>query len=148
MKITKQAGTFNMYRLEASFGELDAIRQALEKDHSGAVGDELYHTIDWYWKDNHMPFPGQEEEDIKKDKEKAKNAAEGTDEEGGGELGLEAPPEDGAGDEGLEGAEGEGDSLLDLGDGVHPDEGGEGASFSPAEEEGNDLGLPAPPARF
>jgi len=120
---------------------------ALEAKHDGSVADEVHHGFQFYWRDNHMPFPGQEEEDIKKDKEKAKNAAEGTDEEGGGELGLEAPPEEGAGDEGLEGS-GEGDSSLDLADGVHPDEGGEGASFSPAEEEGNDLGLPAPPAGF
>ena len=130
MKITKQAGTFNMYRLEASFGELDSIRQALEQDHSGAVADELYHTIDWYWRDNHMPFPGQEEEDLKKEKEEAKAAAEGEQEDGGEALGLEAPPEEpelGGGEPGLGEPEPEG----------FPEEGG---------GEGGELPeLPAPP---
>ena len=66
MKIKKVNNTYNVYSMELSWTELEALQARLEKDHSGPAADDLYQTIDWYLKNN-LPQPG--EDDKKKDDE-------------------------------------------------------------------------------
>jgi len=88
MKLEKIKKTYNDYKLELSFGQLEAIRDALEAKHDDPVLDELLAEWDYYLA--HVPGPGEEEED-------AKTRANGgmptpEDEEGGG---LPMPPTEG-----------------------------------------------------
>ena len=56
MKIKKVSDTFNTYSVELSFGQLVAMRNALEKDHSDPLSDEIYAEINWYLQN--VPGPG------------------------------------------------------------------------------------------
>lgn len=59
MEITKAKGSFNEYKVVCSYGELEAIRAALEKHHLGPVADELYQGVLWHM--DRLPGPGEEE---------------------------------------------------------------------------------------
>ena len=101
MQITKVNGSFNEYKLEISYAELLAIRDALARSHAGPVGDELYSGIVWYI--DKLPPPGVEEED--EEEEGAKAPAKKHSKEPGS---LELPdPDDseGGSEDGSEGAE-------------------------------------------
>ena len=66
MKIKKEEAAFNTYKLDLSYGELLAIRDALEAKHAGVVADEVYAGLNWYLE--RLPKPGEEEEDEKEEK--------------------------------------------------------------------------------
>jgi hypothetical protein len=118
MIIKKKSQTFNTYSCEISWGQLNAIYAALEKDHADPLADELFAEIGWYMQN--VPGPGEDEEEYKEAKEAEKAAIEG-DEEGAGAgpdqefLGqeVEGPPtEDQAGGPFAETSE-EADRLLE-----------------------------------
>jgi hypothetical protein len=109
MRIQKIKDTFNDYRVELSWGQLNAVYRALEKDHADPLADELFAELGWYLEN--VPGPGEDEEEYKDAKEAEKMAVEGGEEAGlpgegrdtellGQEIGAEGP---GAGGE-LEGA--------------------------------------------
>lgn len=65
MKITKINGSFNEYKLELSWGELEAIYQSMAHNHTGPIADEVFDGLTWYM-NNNLPLPG---EDPKKKKD-------------------------------------------------------------------------------
>ena len=98
MKIQKIKDTFNDYRLEMSWGQLNAIYQALEQDHSDPLADELFAELGWYLQN--VPGPGEDEDEYKEAKEAEKASLDGGGEGAGPDQELlgnevEAPPEDG-----------------------------------------------------
>lgn len=105
MRIQKIKDTFNDYRVEMSWGQLNAIHAALEKDHADPLADEAYAELNWYLQN--VPGPGEDEEEYKEAREAEKQEMEAGDLEQGGEggendlLGQEVE-----GPEGPEGAEG------------------------------------------
>lgn len=60
MEITKTKGSYNEYKVVCSYGELEAIRAALERNHMGPVADELYQGVIWHM--DRLPGPGEEEQ--------------------------------------------------------------------------------------
>jgi hypothetical protein len=80
MKLKKVEGQFNTYTMEISWGELEAIRGALEADHADPVRDELFAGIDWYM--DNVPKPGEDKEDLKAREEQEKELGELAGEEG------------------------------------------------------------------
>ncbi len=117
MKLEKIKKTYNDYKLELSWGQVEAIAAALEANHANAVGDELY--AEWKWYMERVPGPG-EDEDAWEAQQKAL--------EGGGEAGGEG------------GAGGEGDMPVPMPPGgqggTAPAGGEEEATFMPDEEGG------------
>lgn len=109
MKIQKIKDTFNDYRVELSWGQLNAIFAALEKDHADPLADELFAELGWYLQN--VPGPGEDEEEYKEAREAEKEAAENaefgepTGEPEGEFLGQEVGSEEqgGEGDFGPEG---------------------------------------------
>jgi len=63
IKLSKVKGTYNTYKLELSMGQIEAIRNALEKDHADPISDELLAIFSYYVEK--VPGPGEEEEDLK-----------------------------------------------------------------------------------
>jgi hypothetical protein len=126
MKIQKLKDTFNDYKVELSWGQLNAIYKALEQDHADPLADELYAELGWYLEN--VPGPGEDEEVYKEAKEAEKQAIEGGDEAGmpgderdpellGQEIGAEEP----------EGAEAPAEGAPPMGGEEPPAEGGEEA---------------------
>ena len=60
MKLEKIKDTYNDYKLELSWGQLDAVLKALERNHADPMMDELF--AEWQWYMGHVPGPGEEEE--------------------------------------------------------------------------------------
>lgn len=81
IKITKAANTYNTYRLELSMGQLESIRDSLEKDHANPIADELLAMFDYYLAK--VPGPGEEKEDVSTREQAAGAAAEAHDEAAG-----------------------------------------------------------------
>jgi hypothetical protein len=75
--------SFNAYSVELSYGQLIAIRNALEKDHSEVMGDEIYSELN-YWLQN-IPGPGEDPEDFKAERDAAKKTKDEAGEETDGE---------------------------------------------------------------
>jgi hypothetical protein len=73
MKIRKPKG-YDTYTIEASYMEIQAIRDGLAGGSAGAVADEVRKAIEWYL--DSLPLPGETEEDVEAKQEQ---------EEGGGE---------------------------------------------------------------
>lgn len=96
MKITKITGSFNEYRLELSWGELQAVYAAMEADHANPIADEVYTGLEWYMS-GRLPFPGEDESEVEKadaaSKEADKILPEPPGGEGGGEGGGAGPSE-------------------------------------------------------
>jgi len=97
MMIKKKKDSFNDYAVELSWGQLNAIYQALEQDHADPLADELFAELGWYLQN--VPGPGEDEEEYKAAKDAEKAAVDGGDEAGGSDqefLGKEVqgPPED------------------------------------------------------
>lgn len=89
MKIDKVSKTFGDYKVEMSWGQLEVISAALERDHADPVADELFAELRWYM--DRLPGPGESEEDTKAREEQAAGL------EGGEEdMGLPMPPRDDA----------------------------------------------------
>ena len=157
MRIKKIDDTFNDYKVEISYGQLVAIRNALEKDHSDPLSDEIYAEVNFYL--NNVPGPGESTEEFKAEKD----ATEKTKDEAGQEL----APEDADGpptEAGLEAGDGAGGPLPappeDENGGAPAemelpgeDEGGPGAGFqegpklSPEEREIIDRGVQGGPSQ-
>lgn len=96
MKIQKIKDTFNDYRLEMSWGQLNAIYQALEQDHADPLADELFAELGWYLQN--VPGPGEDEDEYKEAKDAEKAALDGGGDASGSDpehLGTEVqgPPE-------------------------------------------------------
>ena len=96
MRLDKIKNTFNDYKMELSFGQLEVIAAALEQDHSDPVSDELHAELQWYMQ--RVPGPGEEEEDIKAREEAAAGAPTGDVE--GEDVPVPVPPTEGSADQG------------------------------------------------
>lgn len=136
MQIKKVKNSYNDYDCQISFGQLQAIKNALARDHADPLADELYAELEWYIQN--VPGPGESEDDIKK----AEDAmASGLD---------QAPPGDqepiaGQADELLPapGEEGEEGGMEPGGaEEIGPEPGGEG-EFGPEGPEGEGEMVPA-----
>jgi hypothetical protein len=86
MRIQKIKDTFNDYRVEVSWGQLNAMYAALEKDHADPLADELFAELGWYLQN--VPGPGEDEDEYKEAKDAEKQAIEG-----GAEMGAEGGPD-------------------------------------------------------
>jgi len=153
MKVDKIKGTYNDYKVEMSFGQLQAMKSALERDHADPVSDELYAELCWYL--DHIPGPGEEKEDLKARDEMGAEVTKdgkGDDEEGGdyplpmppGHDDLGAAPGLNPGGEGEEPAPDGGEDAIPA-----PDESGSSGEEGPVpgtDLESEDDGLPKPPA--
>jgi len=62
MKLEKIKKTYNDYKLELSWGQVEAIAAALGQNHSDPLADELY--AEWQWYMERVPGPGEDEEQI------------------------------------------------------------------------------------
>lgn len=71
MKVKKIKDTYNDYQVEMSFGQLQAIKNALANDHSDPLSDELYAELEWYLQN--VPGPGESEDDLKAAEEAGKS---------------------------------------------------------------------------
>lgn len=89
IKIKKSPGTYNTYKLELSWGQIEAIRQALTKDRDNALSDELLAMLDFYQEE--LPGPGETDDDIKQRQDVTKSASDAGSED---DYGLEAPPDE------------------------------------------------------
>ena len=106
MRIKKISDTFSDYRVELSFGQLVAIRDALEQSHADPMSDEMYQEINYYL--SQVPGPGEDETE-------KKQSTEGLPTEDGApnDTEMEAnklvpPPDEGEADLPSEGGEGRG----------------------------------------
>lgn len=85
MKLEKVKNSYNDYKLELSWGQVEAIASALAQNHSDPLADELY--AEWQWYMERVPGPGEDEEELK--------AKQKSDEEG--DLDIPMPPGHAAG---------------------------------------------------
>jgi hypothetical protein len=139
IQLKKKSGTYNTYTIQLSYGQIEALRQALESDHANPIGDELKALFDYYI--NSIPGPGEEEEDVKARDEQAAIASGQAQDAGDDDSPIPMPPGDDNGGE-----------ITTAG--VGPDsEGGEdggGLHIPPVEGEEGDDGneLPEPPTHM
>ncbi len=137
MEIKKKAKSFNSYTVELSFGQLEAIRTALEEKHDDVLSDELLAELIWYL--DRVPGPGEDEDELKAKQEQAEaGGAEGAVE--GEDLPIPMPP-------GSEAGTPPDDGSAPLGE--HPNAGGKkepkGLRILKGEEKPNPQhGLPEP----
>jgi hypothetical protein len=144
--------SFNDYGVEMSYGQLVAIRNALEKDHSDPLSDELYAELNYYLQN--VPGPGESSDEFKAERDAAKKTKEEAGEPVSGETapqtdteleaGLPAPPSDEEEDLGAPLGSTEGDELGPEGEPGEPGEGAidAGPKLSPEEREVIDRGMP------
>jgi hypothetical protein len=156
IQLKKKSGTYNTYTIQLSYGQIEALRQALEADHANPIGDELKALFDYYI--NSIPGPGEEEEDVKARDEQAAiasgqaTAASDDDnpipmppgDEGGGEITVAGEgPEQGGMDGGdMDGAGGDGGLHMPAGEDELPEPPGAMPDFT---EQSADDRLPTPP---
>lgn len=98
--------SFNDYQVELSYGQLVAVRNALEAKHDDPLSDELYAEINYYLQN--IPGPGESSDAFKEERQMSKKTKD--------EAGQEIAPEDaGMGgppsETGLEAGEGAGGAL-------------------------------------
>ena len=144
MRLDKIKNTFNDYKVELSWGQLEAVRSALEADHSDPLKDEMLAELQWYM--DRVPGPGEEEED-----QKQREAGQVVPTEGGeeGDYPVPMPPTDGMAQTGGEPQEppAEMPGGEPGAEGGMPDEGGmppEGMGDMGGEAPEGDLGAEAP----
>jgi hypothetical protein len=153
IQLKKKSGTYNTYTIQLSYGQIEALRQALEADHANPIGDELKALFDYYI--NSIPGPGEEEEDVKaRDEQAAIASGQATaaaeddnpipmppGDEGGGEITVagEGPEGQGGMDDGGMGDEG---LHIPAGEAELPEPPGAMPDFT---EQSADDRLPAPP---
>jgi hypothetical protein len=102
--------SFNDYGVELSYGQLVAIRNALEKDHSDPLSDEILAELNYYL--DNVPGPGESTDEFKAERDAAKKTKDEAGEEveakdvppndtelEAGEGGLPPPPSDEGGPE-------------------------------------------------
>jgi hypothetical protein len=110
VEIDKVKGSYNDYELRLSFGQLKAIRNALEKDHADPISDELFDAIAFYMAGN-IAMPGEDQsatEKAKDSEDKEKQAEKDTQERTAPE-----PPKMGGDQPRQEPTPGEGDGFSD-----------------------------------
>lgn len=78
--------SFNDYAVELSYGQLVAIRNALEAKHDDPLSDELYAEINYYLQN--IPGPGESSDAFKEERGMAKKTQD--------QAGQEIAPEDAA----------------------------------------------------
>ena len=76
--------SFNDYEVGLSYGQIIAIRNALEKDHSDPLSDEILAELNYYLQN--VPGPGEDGEAFKAERNAAKKTK--------GEAGEEVPPDE------------------------------------------------------
>ncbi len=76
MTITKDKKSYNDYTVSVSWGQLMAIKRALDAGPAGPVESELLAGLDWYVS-NALPGPGESEEDLAKAEKAEDEAIEG-----------------------------------------------------------------------
>ena len=74
--------SFNDYQVELSYGQLVAIRNALEAKHDDPLSDELYAEINYYLQN--IPGPGESSDAFKEERDMAKK----TQDEAGQEIAV------------------------------------------------------------
>ena len=77
--------SFNDYQVELSYGQLVAMRNALEKDHSDPLSDELYAELNYYLQN--IPGPGENSDEFKAQRDAATKPQDA--------AGAEVGPEEG-----------------------------------------------------
>lgn len=148
MKLKKVAKSYNDYNLELSWGQLQAVKTALEAGPVDPVVDEL--LAEWNWYMDNVPGPGEDEDEFKAREEGPDGETGGGEDDG--DVPIPMPPrEDG---EYRETVAGEGPS--DDGEGAEPgdeqDSTGDGGeapgTFADLPEPGGEEeeALPAPPS--
>ena len=77
-EIKKKAGSYNTYTLTLSWGQLEAIRDALALHHADPLADEFYEEISFYMAGN-VPLPGEDKsaKEIEDEDEKSRKDSEG-----------------------------------------------------------------------
>lgn len=75
MKLEKIKKTYNDYKLELSWGQIEAILAALQQNHSDPVADELF--AEWQWYMERVPGPGEDEEEIEAQQKAAEGGIDG-----------------------------------------------------------------------
>lgn len=112
--IDKVKGTYNAYKMELSWGQLEAIRDALALHHADPLADELFEELSWYMAGN-VPLPGEDKSEKEKSEEKEEERANAEDnaeaaldlpdvpdeafDDGGGDDEPSAPPSGESGDD-------------------------------------------------
>lgn len=144
MKIDKIKGTYNDYKVEVSFGQLQAIKSALERDHADPVSDELYAELCWYL--DNIPGPGEEKDDLKARDEMGVDdiTKDGNDDAENDDYPLPMPP--GHADGGTDPAP---TDAPEPESGIAPERDGNDEEIGSTPVPGEDLedeGLPKPPA--
>lgn len=137
IQLKKKSGTYNTYTIQLSYGQIEALRQALEADHANPIGDELKALFDYYI--NSIPGPGEEEEDLKAREEQAAIASGQVQAASDDDSPIPMPPGDDNGGEVTVAGQGPDREGGDEGGGLH---------IPPVEgEEGGDE-LPEPPSHM
>ena len=94
MKLEKIKKSFNDYKLELSWGQIEAIAAALRQNHSDPLADELY--AEWQWYMERVPGPGEDEEEIEAQQKAAEQGGQPGAMEGE-DLPIPMPPGQSAG---------------------------------------------------
>ncbi len=104
MELKKVKGTFCDYTISCSWGQLNAIFQALEQDHADVMKDEMLAELSYYLQNTAGPGEDPEEYKAAKDAEKQSQDAgeepQGRDQDLVGQEVQEVPEEDELGAEG------------------------------------------------
>lgn len=90
-ELKKKSGTYNAYTLALSWGQLQVLVAALERDHADPVSDELLAELKWML-ENAVPGPGESEEDMKAREEEQASVAELANAENAEDFPLPMPP--------------------------------------------------------
>lgn len=137
MKLEKIKKTYNDYKLEVSWGQVEAIAAALEANHADPLADELF--AEWKWYMERVPGPGEDEEAW----EAQQKAAEGGGVPGEeGDVPIPMPPGSEAGTPPGDG--GERDFPPDEEMGGAPEGGAPEGAPEAGPEGGAEVGLPEP----
>lgn len=78
MEIKKKSGTYNVYSLTVSWGQLEAIRDALALNHADPLADELFEELSW-WLAGQVPLPGEDKSEKEKSDEQEEERADAED---------------------------------------------------------------------
>lgn len=86
IKLSKLKNSYNTYKLELSYGQMECIVQALQAKHDDSLADELLAMFNYYM--HELPGPGEEEDEV----EAKKDAVAGAEQTGEDDLPLPMPP--------------------------------------------------------
>ena len=89
MKLDKIKNCYNDYKLELSWGQIEAIAAALAQNHSDPLADELF--AEWQWYMERVPGPGEDEEAAEAQQQAAEQGGQPGEVEGE-DLPIPMPP--------------------------------------------------------